>query len=393
MRISPLCMRESTSASTSLTSESSGSNKKSMTQPTAAMPTAGTISPARRASRERGMRCVARRSSQTTAPAEKPATAAPRKPAEVTGAPGVSSVTKVPLYRHAPSSASQPPRNPVTNPGMPASARAMKPANTGNIRSNAVLPMKFKNEVIGKLRPQSAKGLLDWKNVSRIYDSAIRKPPTVTNGIIAETPAINTSNRRLATRLRPCGTPVGSVEFGRRRALSGVWYSGRSPPIARSNSSCGCRMPSVTGTRSSGFPSKRSRSTWRSAATMMAVQCWISSSVSAFSTPPAPSASTFSETPRYAAALRRDSAAMCVCAMPIGQAVTARSCGCGSGAGIFSRCRLACASSSSAQNATGVSACRSLSHSGRSSRSSDNRESTCMCRSAAFSGQRIKKNR
>ena len=72
-----------------------------------------------------------------------------------------------------------------------------------------------------------------------------------------------------------------------------------------------------------GLPSKRAISTFLSAATMMQAASAISAAVSTFFAPPEPFVSTLIGMPRRFACCSRLSAAMKVCAMPVGQAVTA----------------------------------------------------------------------
>ena len=87
--------------------------------------------------------------------------------------------------------------------------------------------------------------------------------------------------------------------------------------------SSGLLIPSITRAKQTGFPSKRETSTLLSTATIMPSHCEISSAVSASFTPPAPLVSTFMDTPSLLAAFFRAAAAIYVCAIPVGHAVTA----------------------------------------------------------------------
>ena len=72
-----------------------------------------------------------------------------------------------------------------------------------------------------------------------------------------------------------------------------------------------------------GFPSKRAISTFLSAATIIASHSSISLAVGAFLVPPLPSVSTLIVIPICFAFSSKASAAIYVCAIPVGQAVTA----------------------------------------------------------------------
>ena len=86
----------------------------------------------------------------------------------------------------------------------------------------------------------------------------------------------------------------------------------------------GFLIPSFTGTISTFLPSNLAISTFLSAATIIPLAFFISSSVSIFFTPVEPFVSTFIFTPISFAFLIKASAAMYVCAIPVGHAVTAR---------------------------------------------------------------------
>ena len=83
-------------------------------------------------------------------------------------------------------------------------------------------------------------------------------------------------------------------------------------------------IPSDTGTSINFFPSNRSIGTFVSAATMMQSASRISSSVSTFLAPPDPLVSTLIKQPFAFAVFSKDSAAIKVCAIPVGHPVTAR---------------------------------------------------------------------
>ena len=100
---------------------------------------------------------------------------------------------------------------------------------------------------------------------------------------------------------------------------------GMSAVSARRSSRSGWRTASATGTKSTVWPVKRSVCTDRSAATMMQRAAPISAGVSTFLGPSAPFVSTLMRTPISAAVRSSASAAIKVCATPIGQAVTASS--------------------------------------------------------------------
>ena len=82
-------------------------------------------------------------------------------------------------------------------------------------------------------------------------------------------------------------------------------------------------MPSATFVNSVGCPSNLAISTFLSAATIIPSALSISSFVSLFSTPICPLVSTFTSSPISFAASFIFSAAINVCAIPVGQAVTA----------------------------------------------------------------------
>ena len=82
-------------------------------------------------------------------------------------------------------------------------------------------------------------------------------------------------------------------------------------------------MPSATGTSITCLPANRPIDTFVSAATITAVARSISSAVKTFCAPPEPLVSTLNGISSSAALFFRASADMYVCAMPVGQAVTA----------------------------------------------------------------------
>ena len=103
-------------------------------------------------------------------PAAKPATSAPKKP-------------DFPLY------AIIPPTKPTANPGRSAIAIAMKPASTGSIKENAVLPMFFNIAAAGVMVPNAARSsavndAISTPKPSIKKASAIKIPPPTTNGSI-----------------------------------------------------------------------------------------------------------------------------------------------------------------------------------------------------------------
>ena len=83
-------------------------------------------------------------------------------------------------------------------------------------------------------------------------------------------------------------------------------------------------MPAETGTLKTGLPLKRAVSTVLSAAMIIPSQFAISSRVSTFFAPPEPFVSALTAMPIFSPAFSSASAAIYVWAMPVGQAVTAR---------------------------------------------------------------------
>ncbi len=86
-------------------------------------------------------------------------------------------------------------------------------------------------------------------------------------------------------------------------------------------------MPSATLVFMTFLPLNLAISTFLSAATIIHVAFSISSFVSLFLTPAEPLVSTFIDTPLFSAILFKLSAAINVCAIPVGHAVTAKTLG------------------------------------------------------------------
>ena len=144
-----------------------------------------------------------------------------------------------------------------------------------------------------------------------------------------------------------------------------------------------------------GFPSKRSIGTFVSAATIIPSAFAISSAVSTFFAPLEPRVSTLIWYPSSSALRSRASAAMYVCAIPVGHPVTASTNGtlvstsvCSfSSSGSFS------AISMTFLNSSTVSASRSFPVKSGSINNTDKWLSTSKCTLSAVSGAAIRKNR